>query len=58
MPHHKSIKKTGDKIQSILISKKDYPHLKDAISHLYHIGHNLHNLHKDVDETANYYRFR
>ena len=44
MTHIKTIKKMPEKIQSILISKKDFPRLKDAIKHLEKLGHNIPNL--------------
>ena len=58
MSHLKTIKKRPEKIQSILISKKDFPRLKDAKRHLEKVGHNIANLKEIVDETPNYYRFR
>jgi hypothetical protein len=58
MVHRKTVKSIKDRIQSILVSKKDYPKLSDALKHLEKLGHDLTLLHTKVDETPNYYRFR
>jgi hypothetical protein len=57
MVHANSLKKAVNNFKPVLVSKKDYPKLKDALAHLKDLGHNLHYIDKKVEETPNYFKF-